>query len=73
MPKEIAFDNGSQFIGSKFIKFLEELKIKRITSSPYHPSANSQAEPTNKVIMQNLKKKLEHAKGRWPEELPVVL
>ncbi|XP_070048163.1 uncharacterized protein [Nicotiana tomentosiformis] len=48
-------------------------KIKRITSSPYHLSANGQAESTNKVIIQNLKKRLEAAKGKWPEELPGVL
>ncbi|XP_070049251.1 uncharacterized protein [Nicotiana tomentosiformis] len=73
IPKEIECDNGPQFIGAKVTKFLEDLKIKRITSSPYHPSANGQAESTNKVIIQNLKKRLEAAKGKWPEELPGVL
>ncbi|XP_019230728.1 PREDICTED: uncharacterized protein LOC109211633 [Nicotiana attenuata] len=63
---------GPHFIGSKVIKFLENLKIKRITSSPYHPSADRQAKSTNKVIIQNLKKKLEAAKGKWLEELPGV-
>nr|XP_033517491.1 uncharacterized protein LOC117281751 [Nicotiana tomentosiformis] len=58
---------------AKITKFLEDLKIKRIISSPYHPSASGQAESTNKVIIQNLKKKLEAAKGKWPEELPGVL
>ncbi|XP_070056539.1 uncharacterized protein [Nicotiana tomentosiformis] len=62
-----------QFIGAKITKFLEDLKIKRITSSPYHPSANGQVESTNKVIIQNLKKRLEVAKGKWPEELLGVL
>ncbi|XP_075095200.1 uncharacterized protein LOC142173501 [Nicotiana tabacum] len=52
---------------------MEDLKIKRITYSTYHPSANGQAESTNKVIIQNLKKNLEAAKGKWPEELPGVL
>ncbi|XP_070035479.1 uncharacterized protein [Nicotiana tomentosiformis] len=59
IPKEIACDNGPQFIGAKVTKFFEDLKIKRITSSPYHPSANGQAESTNKVIIQNLKKSVE--------------
>nr|XP_033508554.1 uncharacterized protein LOC117273497 [Nicotiana tomentosiformis] len=57
----------------KITKFLEDLKIKRITSSPYRPSANSQEESTNKVIIQNLRKRLEVAKGKWPGELPDVL
>ncbi|XP_070036539.1 uncharacterized protein [Nicotiana tomentosiformis] len=73
IPKEIACDNGSQFVGSKVSKFLEGLNIKRITSSPYHPSINGQVESTNKVTLQNLKKKLEDAKVKWPDEILVVL
>nr|XP_016478348.1 PREDICTED: uncharacterized protein LOC107799722 [Nicotiana tabacum] len=73
IPKEIACDNGPQFIGAKVTKFLENLKIKRITSSPYHSRANGQAESTNKIIVQNLKKRLEAAECRWPEELPGVI
>nr|XP_009803063.1 PREDICTED: uncharacterized protein LOC104248496 [Nicotiana sylvestris] len=57
----------------KITNFFEDLKIKRITFSHYHPSANGQAESTNKVIIQNLKKRLDAAKGKWPEELPGVL
>ncbi|XP_070054357.1 uncharacterized protein [Nicotiana tomentosiformis] len=48
-------------------------KIKRITSSPYHLVDNGQAESTNKVIINNLKKRLEESKGKWPEALPGVL
>nr|XP_033512230.1 uncharacterized protein LOC117276916 [Nicotiana tomentosiformis] len=59
--------------GSKVTKFFEDLKIKRITFSPYHPSENGQAESPNKVIIQNLKKRLEESKGKWTEELPGVL
>nr|XP_009607654.1 protein NYNRIN-like [Nicotiana tomentosiformis] len=40
IPKALACDNGPKFVGSKVTKFLENLKIKIITSSPYHPSAN---------------------------------
>nr|XP_033508392.1 uncharacterized protein LOC117273342 [Nicotiana tomentosiformis] len=36
-------------------------------------SANGQAESTNKVIINNLKKRLEESKGKWPELLPRVL
>ncbi|XP_070026107.1 uncharacterized protein [Nicotiana sylvestris] len=48
-------------------------QIKRITSTPYHPVGNIQAESTNKVIINNLKKHLEESKGNWPEMLPGVL
>ncbi|XP_075083567.1 uncharacterized protein LOC142167302 [Nicotiana tabacum] len=73
IPKEITCDNGPQFIGFNVTKVLKGLKIKRITYSPYHPSANRQAESTNKVIIQNLKKKLEDAKGKLLDELSGVL
>ncbi|XP_070039563.1 uncharacterized protein [Nicotiana tomentosiformis] len=73
IPKENACDNGPQFIGSKVTKILEGLKVKKITSSPYHPSANGHAESTNKITIQNLKKKLEDAKGKWLDELLGVL
>ncbi|XP_009781110.2 uncharacterized protein [Nicotiana sylvestris] len=48
-------------------------KIKRITSTPYHLVVNGQAESTNKVIINNLKKRLEESKGKWPEVLLGVL
>ncbi|XP_075091506.1 uncharacterized protein LOC142171713 [Nicotiana tabacum] len=35
--------------------------------------ANGQAESTNKIIINNLKKRLEKSKGNWPEELLGVL
>ncbi|XP_070013375.1 uncharacterized protein LOC142176165 [Nicotiana tabacum] len=73
IPKEIACDNGPQFIRTNITKFFENLTIKRITSSPYHSIANSQEKSTNKFIIQNLKKRLEVAKGKWPEELSGVL
>ncbi|XP_070017507.1 uncharacterized protein [Nicotiana sylvestris] len=44
-----------------------------ITSIPYHPVGNGQAESTNKVIINNLKKCLEESKCNWPEVLPGVL
>ncbi|XP_070057972.1 uncharacterized protein [Nicotiana tomentosiformis] len=39
----------------------------------YHPAANGQAESTNKIIITNIKKRLEKLKGRWPEVLSGVL
>ncbi|XP_070007775.1 uncharacterized protein LOC142165300 [Nicotiana tabacum] len=72
IPKEIACDNGLQFIGSKVTKFLEALKIKKnhIFTSPSEHKWTGKS--TNKVIIQN-KKRLEAAKDKWPKELPRVL
>ncbi|XP_075092447.1 uncharacterized protein LOC142172679 [Nicotiana tabacum] len=54
-------------------KFFKKWHIKRILSTPYHPADNGQAECSNKTILNILKKKLEDAKGLWPELLPKVL
>ncbi|XP_076918781.1 uncharacterized protein LOC143579325 [Bidens hawaiensis] len=44
-----------------------------ITSTSVHPQANSQVESSNKIIINNLKKKLGAKKGKRAEELPYVL
>ena len=73
IPKEIATDNGSQFISQVFRKFCDEWKIKLCFSTPRYPQSNGLAESSNKTIINSLRKRLELAKGRWVEELPGVL
>uniref|UniRef100_A0A1U7YCV1 Uncharacterized protein LOC104247584 n=1 Tax=Nicotiana sylvestris TaxID=4096 RepID=A0A1U7YCV1_NICSY len=70
---EISCDNGPQFIGKKTTEFFKKWHIKRILSMSYHPAGNGQAESSNKTILNILKKKLEDAKGLWPELLLEVL
>lgn len=38
-----------------------------------HPQANGQSELTNKVILKEIKKKLDNAKEQWAEQLHRVL
>jgi len=49
------------------------LKIIHITSSVEHPQTNEQAEAANKVLLGQLKKRLDRAKGKWTDELLEVL
>lgn len=51
-------DNGPQFIGTKITEFFQSQLIKWITSVPYHHVENGKTESTNKVIINNLKKRL---------------
>ena len=45
-----------------------------MSTLPRHTSqSNGQAEISNKVVLDGLKKRLDRAKGRWAEELPSVL
>uniref|UniRef100_A0A2N9EPE0 RNase H type-1 domain-containing protein n=1 Tax=Fagus sylvatica TaxID=28930 RepID=A0A2N9EPE0_FAGSY len=58
----------SGFYGRASLRDLEFLLLTRDI-----PSLNGQAEVSNKVILDGIKKRLEEAKGRWVEELPSVM
>lgn len=63
VPHTIITDNGRQFIDNELAKFYIGLDIKDITSSVEHPQTNGQAEAANKVILMELRKRLDSAKG----------
>nr|KYP40031.1 Pro-Pol polyprotein [Cajanus cajan] len=73
IPHALVTDNGRQFIAQEFEDFLRELGIKHLSTSVEHPQTNGQAEAANKIILQELKKRLGSAKGQWPDELPSIL
>ncbi|XP_028073207.1 uncharacterized protein LOC114275383 [Camellia sinensis] len=73
IPKALISNNGTQFDGTLFCGFCEELKIEFYNSTPAYPQLNGQAEASNKTILDGLKKRLEKAKGKCLEELPNVL
>ncbi|KAI3821347.1 hypothetical protein L1987_08913 [Smallanthus sonchifolius] len=66
--ENIVCDNGSQFIGKRTTDFYASWGIKMITFTQVHPQVNGQAESSNKIIVNNLKKRL-----GWVEELPFIL
>jgi len=73
LPLVIITDNGRQFTDRGLAEFYEKLSIKHITSSVEHPQTYGQAEVANKVILNELKKRLGPAKGNWTKELLEVL
>jgi len=56
-------DNGGQFTDRGLAEFYEKLDIEHITSSVEHPQTNGQAEAGNKIIFNELKKRLGPIKG----------
>lgn len=50
-----------------------EMKIEQIFTDVAHPQANGQVEVINIILLDGLKKRLEHEKTSWVEELPSVL
>ena len=58
IPRAIIADNGTQF-DSKLIKnFCAKFKIKNYFSTPSFSQSNGQAEVSNKVILDGIKKRL---------------
>jgi hypothetical protein len=49
-------------------EFVESLKIKLLSSSPYYAQANGQVESSNKTLIKPIKKIEENPK-RWHEVL----
>ena len=66
-------DNGLQFDSKMFRRYCGKLGITNRYSTLTYPQGNGQAEAVNKVIVSELKKRLDDAKGKWGEELPHVL
>ena len=66
-------DNGLQFDSKMFRRYCGELEITNRYSTPAYPQRNRQVEAANKVIVNELKKRLDDAKGKWVEKLPHVL
>jgi hypothetical protein len=60
VPEKSISDNGSIFIGSKFIEFCGEYGIIMGKSSNYYPQGNGLAESTNKTLIHILKKTIDH-------------
>ena len=73
VPQILISDNGLQFDSKTFRRYCCELGITNRYLTPAYPWGNGQAEASNKVIVNRLKKRLDDAKGRWVEEPPHVL
>ncbi|XP_074299439.1 uncharacterized protein LOC141630541 [Silene latifolia] len=55
-----------------FSKWIEAELSSQVTETQ-EPQSNGQAESSNKIIVENLRKKLVEIGGKWAEELPLVM
>ncbi|GFY95690.1 hypothetical protein Acr_10g0010750 [Actinidia rufa] len=69
----IISNNARQFDNGGFKLFCSDLAISHHFSSPGHPQVNGQVEVTNRIILKNLKARLEKSKGEWAEDLLSIL
>ncbi|XP_074277756.1 uncharacterized protein LOC141601380 [Silene latifolia] len=73
IPSKIICDNESQFISNRTEGYYAKWNIKLFKSTPRNPQSNGQAESSYKIVMNNLKRRLEHIGANWADELPFVL
>ncbi|KAK4389424.1 hypothetical protein Sango_2279400 [Sesamum angolense] len=73
LPREIISDDGQQFQERMIIDWYTRLHIKQRFTSVSHPQANGQVEVTNRILVQDIKKRLDRSGGNWVEELTSVL
>ncbi|CAL2272385.1 unnamed protein product [Prunus armeniaca] len=71
--ESITTDRGTSFISREIQAFAEEYNIKFVQSSPYFPCANGQAESTNKVLSNIIKKMANNNPKDWHERLSNAL
>lgn len=73
IPKALVSDNGRSFISKEFEKFCIEFGIKHITSPPFHPSSNGQAENSVKTFKKAIYKINEEKKIDVTEQIQKML
>ncbi|XP_074362535.1 uncharacterized protein LOC141702824 [Apium graveolens] len=71
IPRILVTDNGRQFDNAEFKEYYNDNIIELHFTSVAHPQANGQAEVSNIIILDGLKKKVERSRNTW-ELLPIL-
>ncbi|KAM1971818.1 hypothetical protein ACFX16_018703 [Malus domestica] len=69
VPETIVTDRGPSFISKEVEEFASKYKIKMIQSSPYYPQSNGQAESSNKILVNIIKRMVIDSPEKWHEKL----
>ena len=59
-PDVIISDNGPQYLSQEFKQFAEDYEYSHVTSSPYHPQGNGEAECAVKTVKKLLRDTNDH-------------
>ena len=60
IPDVIISDNGPQYSSQEFQQFAKDYEFKHMTSSPYHPQGNGEAERAVKTVKKLLRDTSDH-------------
>jgi hypothetical protein len=56
LPETLVSDNGPQLVSQEFRHFTQSNGIRHVTSAPYHPATNGEAERAVQFLKQSLRK-----------------
>ena len=71
-PVRLTTDNGSQFAGKAFAKWLRDKGIRHVRSTPYHPQGNGVVEQFHRIL-NGIVTKTTEMKGNWAKVVPMAL
>ncbi|CAN6543483.1 unnamed protein product [Malus baccata var. baccata] len=69
VPETIVTDRWPSFISKEVEEFASKYKIKMIQSSPYYPQSNGQAEASNKILVNIIKRMVIDSPEKWHAKL----
>uniref|UniRef100_A0AAY4AYL3 Gypsy retrotransposon integrase-like protein 1 n=1 Tax=Denticeps clupeoides TaxID=299321 RepID=A0AAY4AYL3_9TELE len=73
LPKLVQTDQGSNFLSRLFKQVLEELQIKHLVSSAYHPQSQGALERFHQTLKSMLRTYCLASAKEWDEGLPLLL
>lgn len=65
LPEELVSDQGTHFLNNVIQELTENYRIHHRFSTPYYPQCNGQAESTNKVLLNVLRKVVNQQQNDW--------
>ena len=71
-PSKLTSNNGSQFAGKVFSKWLKDKGIQHSRATPYHTQGNGVVERLHRTLTAIIAKTAE-AKGNWAKVVPMAL
>ena len=72
-PAALVSDRGPQFMSSLVSALCEVFRVKRATTTPYHPQSNSTCERFNSYLESSLRAYVDDNQTDWPSMLPGIL
>ena len=73
LPRELQSDRGTNFTSRNFKEKMQQLGIKHVLSSPYHPESQGILERFHGTLKSTLGKFAHNHPDQWDEDIPFVL